>query len=395
MRVNALSRAFEQEFLKYNIPYKVFGGFKFFDRKEIKDLTAYLRIISNPLDNEAVLRVINVPRRGIGDKTIDVLKSYANCEGLSVFDAVLNCEELDLLSSAISRLKGFKNLLHNLILQSADLKPEEMIKEVINQTGFLMQFEEDTEENVDKRMNISELINSAEEFSRLNDGATLQDYLGSITLSSDTDDLNAGNFVTVATIHAVKGLEFDTVFIVGMDETIFPISRAVGSVEELEEERRLMYVAITRAEKKLFITRAKSRYLYGTRSITAESRFLKEILPLLESKEQVSQSYTNGYRTERRSYQNDYGYYPDEPSPSRQIGATKSFTSGYKFNGVARPKAVNNNVNKYKSGMKVKHAKFGSGTVIAVKNDGKIIDVAFQGVGIKSLASEIAPLEIE
>ncbi len=396
MRVNALSRAFEQEFLKYNIPYKVFGGFKFFDRKEIKDLTAYLRIISNPLDNEAVLRVINVPRRGIGDKTVETLKDYANDNELSVFDAVLDCEALPLSSSAIARLKGFKTLLHNLILQSAELSAPELIKEVVNQTGFLMQFQEDTEENVDKRMNISELINSAEEFTKLNEGATLQDYLGSITLSSDTDDLNAGNFVTVATIHAVKGLEFDTVFIVGMDETIFPISRAVGSVEELEEERRLMYVAITRAEKKLYITRARSRYLYGNRSITAESRFLKEISPLLESKEQVRQAYSNNYyQTERRSYQNDYGYYPDEPSPSRTIGKTKSFSSGYNFNGVAKPKTVNNSNTKYKSGMKVKHAKFGSGTVIAVKNDGKIIDVAFQGVGIKSLASEIAPLVIE
>ncbi len=397
MRVNALSRAFEQELLKYNIPYKVFGGFKFFDRKEIKDLTAYLRIIANPLDNEAVLRIINVPRRGIGDKTVEVILNKATLDESSVFDVIMDPDSLPLSGSAIARLKAFKELVYSLILASAETPVVDLVKKVINDTGFLTQFEEDTEENVDKRMNISELVNSAEEFCKINEGATLSDYLGSITLSSDTDDLNAGNFVTIATVHAVKGLEFDTVFIVGMDETIFPISRATNSVEELEEERRLMYVAITRAEKKLFITRARSRYLYGNRNITAESRFIKEIKPLLDCKDQPNSSFGgNQYVNENRfnnSY-SSYGYYADEPTPSRETGSVKSFASGYKFNGVNRPKQTTANSGKFKSGMKVKHAKFGLGTVIAVKNDGKIVDVAFQGVGIKSLATEIAPLEI-
>ena len=395
MRVNALSRAFEQELLKYNIPYRVFGGFKFFDRKEIKDLTAYLRIIANPLDNEAILRVINVPRRGIGEKTIETIVNQANIDKCSVFDVIMSPDTLPLSASAITRLKGFKELLYSLIISSSEMPVVEFVKKVISDTGFLLQFEDDTEENVDKKMNVSELVNSVEEFCKINEGATLSDYLGSITLSSDTDDLNAGNFVTIATIHAVKGLEFNTVFIVGMDETIFPISRAVNSEEELEEERRLMYVAITRAEEKLFITRARSRYLYGNRSITAESRFLKEIKPLLDVYEKPIFSYDNSYSIKNiYSSNNEYGYYADEPSSSRRTGSVKSFASGYNFNGANRPKAVNGLGGKYKSGMKVKHAKFGIGTIIAVKSDGKIIDVAFQGVGIKSLASEIAPLEI-
>ena len=396
MRVNALSRAFEQELLKYNIPYRVFGGFKFFDRKEIKDLTAYLRIIANPLDNEAVLRVINVPRRGIGEKTVETIINQATIDETSVFDVIMSPDNLPLSGSAISRLKSFKELSYSLILASADMPVVDLVKKVINDTGFLTQFEEDTEENVDKRMNISELVNSADEFCKINVGATLSDYLGSITLSSDTDDLNAGNFVTIATVHAVKGLEFDTVFVVGMDETIFPISRAVNSVEELEEERRLMYVAITRAEKKLYITRARSRYLYGNRNITAESRFIKEIKPLLQCNEQPNSVYDRQqYGSQNRySNNNEYGYYADEPSPSRSTGGVKSFASGYNFNGANRPKFTNSQSGKFKSGMKVKHARFGEGTVIAVKNDGKIVDVAFQGVGIKSLATEIAPLEI-
>ncbi len=396
MRVNALSRAFEQELLKYNIPYKVYGGFKFFDRKEIKDLTAYLRIIANPLDNEAILRVINVPRRGIGDKTVEAMREHAIKNNLSVYDALLDLESLPLSASPMARLKGFKDLIYKLILKGTSLTVVELIKEVISETGFLAQFEENTEENIDKRMNVSELVNSAEEFSKLNKGASLLDYLSSITLSSDTDEMNEGNFVTVATIHAVKGLEFDTVFVVGLEETIFPISRAVGSPDELEEERRLMYVAITRAEKRLFITRARSRYLYGNRAITAESRFVKEISPLLDKIEGGrASSGTSVY--ERRPSGSEYGYYSDEPSPSRIIGGVKSFTSGFNSNGVKSVNLTNSRgggSSKYKSGMKVKHAKFGLGTVIAVKNDGKIVDVAFQGVGIKSLASEIAPLEI-
>ncbi len=393
MRVNALSRSFEQELLKYNIPYKVYGGFKFFDRKEIKDLTAYLRIISNPLDNEAILRVINVPRRGIGDKTIEVLRDYAKNYELSIYDALLNVEELALSSSAINRLKSFKNLLYNFILKSSTVGLVDLVKQVVEETNFLSQFEEDTEENIDKRMNISELISSVEEFSKLNENATLTDYLGSITLSSDTDEMNEGNFVTVATIHAVKGLEFDTVFVVGLEETIFPISRAVSNPDELEEERRLMYVAITRAEKRLYITRSKSRYLYGNRTISAESRFVKEIAPLLERKGETPIS-SGLYQNERRSVERDYGYYSDEPLPQRTFGATKSFTAGFKSNSANKINLNSGANSKYKSGMKVKHAKFGLGTVITVKNEGKIVDVAFEGVGIKSLASEIAPLEI-
>ena len=158
-----------------------------------------------------------------------------------------------------------------------------------------------------------------------------------------------------------------------------------------------MYVAITRAENKLFITRARSRYLYGNRNITAESRFLKEIMPLLDVKN-VNNSYYNSQKRQperKNNYDGDYGYYADEPSKTSSFGNTKSFTSGFVSNGSFKATVNSNQKNKYKSGMKVKHAKFGSGTIIAVKNDGKIIDVAFVGVGIKSLASEIAPLEIE
>ena len=418
MRINALSRSLEQEFMKYGVPYKVFGGFKFFDRKEIKDLTAYLRIISNPLDGEAVLRVINVPRRGIGEKTIEAIRLKAQADNLSVFDEIMDCDSLPLNSGALSRVRDFKDVIYKLILKSSELGVEDMLKEIILKTDFLSQYSEPTEENDDKKMNVNELINSAREFEKQNKGATISDYLSLVTLSSDTDEMDESNFVTVATIHSVKGLEFDTVFIVGLDETIFPISRSVGSEEDMEEERRLMYVAITRAKKQLYITRARSRYLYGSRSITGESRFIKEIEPLLKrdsatdyysytgDKRRSSESgygygnvrggynsggYKSGYT---RNEEDEFGYYPDEPS---SFGSTKSFKSGYSINATPKINAVNSGASAklYAVGMKVKHRKFGSGTVIAVKNGGKFIDVAFVGAGIKSLAAEIAPLEIE
>ncbi len=404
MRVNALSRSFEQEFLKYNIPYKVFGGFKFFDRKEIKDLTAYLRIITNPLDNEAVLRIINVPRRGIGDKTVDVIKEFALKKSTSVFEVLTCAEELPLSSSAKSRVTEFYKTLYHLMIDSESLSLVDIIKSVIEKTSFLSQFEEDTEENESKKLNVSELVNSAEEFSKLNKDATLEDYLGSITLSSDLDEFDESNFVSIATVHSVKGLEFDTVFIVGLDETIFPVSRATDSPEELEEERRLMYVAITRAKNNLYLSRAKSRYLYGNRSITIESRFVKEIKPLLTVKDAYSYSDSFAYKEKpyferqnafNRNSENEYGYYSDEPV-SPQFNKVKSFSSGYNANGSAIKLNGGGSGNKnYKSGMKVIHKKFGKGTIIAVKDDGKVIDVAFSGVGIKSLASEYAPIEIE
>ena len=399
MRVNALSRSFEQEFLKYNIPYKVFGGFKFFDRKEIKDLTAYLRIIANPLDSEAILRVINVPRRGIGDKSVEAILKKCSIDEMSIYEALLDADSLPLGPSARERIKDFKNIIYNLIMSSANLSVSQIIKEIIEKTNFNSQYEEDTEENHEKLMNIGELINSATEFEKVNKDATLTDYLSSITLSSDTDEMDESNYVSIATVHSVKGLEFNTVFVVGLDETIFPISRSVNSEEELEEERRLMYVAITRAKKQLYLTRARSRYIYGTRNVTSESRFLKEINPLLKCTDNGYNryssygSYGDGYKSRYNSFNkdgNDYGYYADEPS-STSYGKTK-FTSSY--NVFNAPKKTQN-IGKFRVGTKVFHKKFGKGIVIAVKNEGKFVDVSFTSAGIKTLAVEVAPLEIE
>ena len=417
MRLNALSRTFEQEFLKYGIPYKVFGGFKFFDRKEIKDLTAYLKIITNPLDNEGILRVINVPRRGIGDKSVEAIVNKANLEGLSVFDEIFDYENLPLNSGAKNKIGAFKNLISKIMIESELLGITDTVKNVIEKTDFLSQFSENNEENNEKKLNVSEFINAALSFEKSNPKATLTDFLASITLSSDTDEMDESNYVTVATVHAVKGLEFNTVFFVGLDETIIPVSRATNSVEELEEERRLVYVAVTRAMENLYVTRAKSRYLYGNRTITTESRFLSD----MKSKLNVPTAYkTNAYQTGSvkggngygNNYGNgyakrdDYGYYPDTEYGGNSTVGGSNFASSFKRNFNQNKQSVVNSVNSnsggatgkktYKAGQKVKHNKFGVGTVIAVRDDasGQKVDVAFIGVGIKTFISHLAPMEV-
>lgn len=411
MRVNALSRSFEQELLRNNIPFKVFGGFKFFERKEIKDLTAYLRILENPLDNDALLRIINTPRRGIGDKTINELSRYAESQGVSLFDALCSIKELDLSTNAKVRLDLFRQLLFDLTIMSGTKGIFELVNEVIKRTEFLKQFEEETDENISKRMNVDEFLNSVQEFEKFNKSAGLSDYLGSIALYSDIDEADSTEYVTLATIHAVKGLEFNTVFIAGCDETIFPIARAVGSPADLEEERRLMYVAITRAEKRLYITRANSRYIYGNRQFTTRSRFVSDVAdklgidPVSDRKQRFATDSSNdnyqsrpqkGTFAERNAYYNsseyEFGYSSDEPSSSGMSSYVKTFART--AHAGETKKTVN--TSQYYPGRSVLHKKFGIGKIIAVKSSGAntIIDVAFQKIGVKSLAVNLAPIEL-
>ena len=287
MRLNALTRSFEQEFTADGIPYKVFGGFKFFERKEIKDLLAYLRLINNPFDSEAAVRIINFPKRGIGAKTIDTLQAYAYETELSVYDALLDVDELSLTSGTKQKLKDFATLIKKWIIESQDMPVNELVKTIVADTQMRLAYSDNSDESINKLANIDEFINSVDEFCKLNEGATLTDYLNQVTLSSDTDEMDDSEYVTLATVHSVKGLEFKCVFVVGMEENIMPISRSIDNDDELEEERRLMYVAITRAKERLSLTRSKSRYLYGKREPTMRSRFLKELSSELELPKEI------------------------------------------------------------------------------------------------------------
>ncbi len=389
MRVNAISRAFEQEFTKYNIPYRVFGGFKFFERKEIKDILSYLKLINNNYDDESFIRSIGCPKRGIGDKTIKDLYGFCADKGISLYKGLDYLEQTDIGGSAKIKLHNYKILIDSFMAYAQNHRVEEIIDYVIECTGFLEQFSDKSEENMSKIMNIDELKSSAEQFSKVNVGSTLADYLNSVTLSSDTDSMSSDDVVTIATIHASKGLEYKCVFVTGLDEKILPVGTAMYDDSELEEERRLMYVAITRAMERLYLTRATSRYMYGKRDYMLPSRFLNEAQSILSPNMPVKEAKKN-YDFDKRNT-----YYDDDFGGSG--GA--AYSSGYAktFLNASKPKENGNvNVNVYKTGVKVRHKKFGEGTVITVKGSGDstVVDVAFERVGIKSLAIKFAPMEI-
>lgn len=400
MRVNALSRAFEQEFTKYGIPYRIFGGFKFYERKEIKDALSYLKLISNPFDDEAFLRAIGVPRRGIGDKTLFAIREFAAAAGLSMFDALLRLDEISVGAAARTKLFNFRLLIDGFREFSKENSVPDLLKYVLEKTSFKEQFAEKTEENTSKLYNISELVNSAEQFVNDNQGADLSDFLNSVSLASDTDAINSDDAVTVATIHAVKGLEFSCVFVAGLDDKILPIARSIGEIDELEEERRLMYVAITRAKERLYLTRAVSRYMYGSREYMSPSRFLKEGQPVLNpnayEKEKSAAFSDFGYKKEFRYGYNDNSGDDDLPSVKSGSGGYSSSYAKTMLSGNTLKENKNADYGGYKCGIKVRHAKFGEGTVIAVKGSGDniIADVAFKGVGIKALSVKYAPMEI-
>ena len=446
MRLNALTRSFEQEFTGDGIPYKVFGGFKFFERKEIKDLLAYLRLINNPFDSEAAVRIINFPKRGIGAKTVEALQQYAYETDLSVYDALLDIDEIGFTSGTRQKLIGFRDLVKTWIIDSQDMPVNELVKKIIADTQMREAYADESDESINKRANIDEFVNSVEEYSRLNPEATLTDYLNQVTLSSDTDEMDDGNYVTLATIHSVKGLEFKCVFICGLEENILPVSRAVDNDDDMEEERRLMYVAITRAKEGLYLTRSKSRYLYGKREPTMRSRFLKELSSVLDLPKEVRpmsrgysdwddpDSYGNSaygggryassddFSGRKSSFGGGYGnsqYASSTPTkrawkgnsfgsaPSASYGASSSFggrktqaqSGGIVYGGVGKmqpSKSTSKDLSQFKIGRKVRHPKFGEGTIIAVRGVGSnmIVDIAFEGLGIKQLSASLAPLTL-
>ncbi len=399
MRINAITRPFEQEFSNCGIPFKVYGGFRFYERKEIKDVLAYLRLVANRFDSEAAERIINVPKRGIGGKTVRIMYDYAERSNLTLFDAAQDCEELAVTKSTKGKLKDFASLINGLIISSQITPVNRLVRDIIDLSDIRSAYDDGTDEGDAKLANIEEFIASVDEFSRLNPNATLPDYLQQISLSSDTDEINDGNYVTVATIHSVKGLEFPCVFICGLEEGIMPTSRAEEEDGGVEEERRLMYVAITRAEKQLYLTRSKSRYLYGHKELTTPSRFVKELSKELNIRIRSDYNYYGG---------NGYGYknsYREKRSDESFGRALYSSAEGYESDLVspstfkptfasAKKPAAPSGGGKFSVGMRVRHAKFGIGMVIAVKNGGNTVDIAFDGQGIKELSATLAPLEI-
>lgn len=417
-RLSAISRLIEEKLLSYNLPYVVSGIFKFFERAEIKNVLAYLRLTVNPKDNESLKRIINFPKRGIGNVSIEKIESLAKSNGVSMLDVVLG--DYDLPKALKEKLESLKYVYTNLPDSKEGMYNfcEKLVKNAEIYGAYNKQDDEDN----DRLLNISQLMQSIKSFENQNPNSELSDYLESITLQNsieETDDAN--NSVSVSTIHASKGLEFDYVYIMGAEEGLFPISRAVGLDDEIEEERRLMYVAITRARKKVFITNAKSRYLYHDRSYTTPSRFIKE-MDLLPKRTEVNTGYGDGYSSYSKSsysgYNSNYGGYNRSSeynynSSSYNSNKTTMYNntdSMYNYaNDTSEKVSTNlqdlmvkkisnqkNNYDGYTVGTQVLHPKFGIGTIIKSNLSGASPDVTvdFGKFGNKTMSLSIAPLQI-
>ena len=282
-RTNAQSRVFEEVFMREGVPYKIVGGTKFYDRKEIKDIIAYLRIIFNPLDSVSLFRIINVPKRSIGDSTVEKINKFAQEKSLPFYQALNQIDQIDTLSARSKQsVKKFLVLIENLKQTSGSIR--QLINAILEQTGYLNELERENSPEAEGRIeNLKEFLSVAEEFSQRNPEGTLDLFLEQITLVSDVDSLDEEeNGVILMTLHSAKGLEFPIVFMVGMEEGIFPHFRALNAASqginrEMEEERRLCYVGITRAREQLYLTSAWQRMLYGSMSCNFVSRFLEEI----------------------------------------------------------------------------------------------------------------------
>lgn len=376
VRANSLTRQFEEEFNLHGIPYKVFGGFRFFERKEIKDALAYVRLALNPSDNDSVLRVINYPKRGIGLSAVQELQNYAETRKNTLFYALLNPEGLS--TNAQKKLAPFTEIAIDLIQNVKTMKAEEFIQYAIRRSGIesALTSSEDVEDE-NRLENIKELVGAVEQFKSDNPELGISDFMQSVSLVSDTDDMDNDDYVTIATVHAVKGLEFDSVFIVGMEDGIFPTQRAIIS-GDIEEERRLMYVAITRARRRLFVLNARSRYRFGKVENLPKSRFIAEM---------------TGVRPNIRQTNSDYGSRAVAQEPRFKLGANNLQSQAFK-NRMAQQTPKNDDIDydKFVKDVIVQHNKFGKGLIIMTSGEGedKIASIAFQGLGVKRFSLVIA-----
>lgn len=390
-RTNAQSRVIEESFLKSNIDYSIVGGIKFYDRKEIKDILAYLRLISNPDDDISLQRIINVPKRAIGSTSIDKIANFATMHDLSMFQALETIEMIGLSPKAEKAAAEFRNLVSNYTHQQEYLSVTELVEEVLDKTGYRdMLKAEKSLESQSRLENIDEFLTVTKSFEESSEDKSLVAFLTDLALVADIDRLDDDgekktDFVTLMTLHSAKGLEFPVVFLIGMEEGVFPHSRSLMEEDEMEEERRLAYVGITRAEEQLFITNAQMRTLFGRTNMNPESRFIKEIPADL-----VEDAVPKVRRPAPTS-----GGRPAPTSGGRP--GTSARPSMPTRGAVTRPAAAASGGEgiDWKVGDKAQHGKWGTGTVVSVKGSGEgtELDIAFPSpTGIKRLLAKFAPI---
>ncbi len=382
-RTNTQSRIFEEMLIKSGVSYNMVGGLKFYERKEIKDIIAYLRVIFNPADSLSLLRIINVPKRGIGDASLAKIQAYANANNIGLFDAVSNAAEIEGLGSRfVSKLDDLAGIIFELMNLAAEAPVEEVINRVLTDTGYLEELEnERTPQSQSRIDNLHELISVAQEFAQGDDENNLENFLAHVALVSDIDDAEMGeDAITLMTLHSSKGLEFPIVFLAGMEEGLFPHARTLMDETEIEEERRLCYVGITRAKEKLFLSSAKMRTIFGNTVTYPPSRFLQEIPAKLVKTVK---------RQERPTALENFKQVSEKRSNWCNTFNPRSFVQANKT-----PAGAGTGT-RFSVGDKVNHSKWGNGMVVSVKDcdDGQEVKVAFAGAGVRSLLTKYAVLK--
>ena len=403
-RTNAQSSSIERALVYNAVPYKVVGGHRFYDRKEVKDILAYLSVIANPSDTVRLRRIINEPKRGIGETTINNAASIADGLGLTFYDVISHADEYPMLSRASSKLMAFTKLINNLA-ESLEMKElQDFFDDVITETGYMSSLDLDKDTADERKQNVMELLANLIRYMEENEGGTLTGFLEEVALLSDIDNYNADSeSVVMMTLHSAKGLEFPVVFIVGMEEGLFPGNQVMYDPSEIEEERRLCYVGITRAKQKLYITNARTRMLFGNTSLTRPSRFINEIPEeLVDSNlNEPKQSFYGGY-----SSQNGFSGYSgasvggysgyNKPASANKPKSTAS-AGGFAKGGFSKstaPKSTVANID-YKTGDTVEHKTFGRGLVIGAKSVGgdMVLEIAFDDYGTKKIMAKMAKMK--
>ena len=413
--MNSQSRAIEDILRRENIPYKIIGGLKFYERKEIKDIIAYLRLIFNTNDNLSLKRIINEPKRGVGKTSLDAIQEVADSNGISMYEVIKNAAQYG-LNRVFINTREFIEQIENLIAKKDEIKISDLIKETLRTTGYTQALKnENTIEAESRIQNLDEFLTVAIEFEDESAENTLGDFLEGITLTTDLDNADTSeDSVTLMTLHSAKGLEFPVVFLVGMEEGIFPGYKSIGEEKELEEERRLFYVGITRAKEYLHLTCAKRRTIFGSTSYNQVSRFVKEIpKEILDGYDDVLSERTRDDNFRDSGYKWEYGnssfnnsrvktYNIDTYKVPTKATATSEKTTGFAFKtaesflNTLNKKQNTVDISQYKEGQRVYHKKFGEGTINKLESEGDDykVDISFDKSGNKRLMAKFAGLQI-
>lgn len=413
-RMNSQSRAIEDKLRIEDIPYKIVGGLKFYERKEIKDIIAYLRLIHNPSDNLSLKRIINEPKRGIGKTSLDKIQEISDNSGTSMYEIIKKADKYE-LTRVYANSRDFITQIEELRAKKEEIKISDLIKQTLKTTGYTKALELENSVEAQTRIeNLEEFLTVAIEFEEQSADNTLSEFLNNITLSSDIDGMeDQEDSVTLMTLHSAKGLEFPVVFLVGMEEGIFPGYKSIGEPLALEEERRLFYVGITRAKQYLYLTCAKHRTIFGSTSYNQISRFVKEIPDeLLEGYAEVVENKSSNSNEEFKDFGYRWSYGKGQSVKTYKMGEedrkqaekileTKETSFQYRtaesFLSTLKQKEINNvDLSQYKVGQRVYHKKFGEGTITKLEEEGNDIkvDLEFDKVGHKRLMAKFAGLEI-